>query len=82
MDQLERAHAQIRSLEADHRRMLHEIAVLRSKVLDRTRRIEEASRRFIQSHRRFCWEAELEGGEFCIGENAVNDFLRRIAYER
>lgn len=37
---------------------------------------------FIKHRRKICWEAEYEGGEYCIGEEAVrkemNDFENEI----
>ena len=33
---------------------------------------------FIQQHRKICWEAEFEQGEFCVGENRLRDFVRRL----
>jgi hypothetical protein len=30
---------------------------------------------FIENNRKICWEAELENGEFCIGENKLRKFI-------
>jgi hypothetical protein len=38
--------------------------------------IEEKIQHFIKHNRKICWEAEMEDGEFCVGENKLLNFVR------
>ena len=37
---------------------------------------------FIERNRKICWEAEYQGGEFCIGEDSVREFLTNELMEK
>jgi hypothetical protein len=33
---------------------------------------------FIERNRKICWEAEYQGGEFCIGEESIREFIEKF----
>ncbi|MGD9162742.1 MAG: hypothetical protein PVG39_30330 [Desulfobacteraceae bacterium] len=39
--------------------------------------MKEQLKEFIKQNKKICWEAELEKGEFCIGENKVREFFNQ-----
>lgn len=40
--------------------------------------LEDKIQHFIKYNRKICWEAEMEDGEFCIGENRLLNFVREL----
>lgn len=37
--------------------------------------IKKEVEHFIRHNRKICWEAEMEQGEFCIGESKIEKFV-------
>ena len=40
--------------------------------------LEEKIQHFIKYNRKICWEAEMEDGEFCVGENRLLNFVLEL----
>ncbi len=40
--------------------------------------VEDKIEHFIKYNRKICWEAEMEDGEFCVGENRLRKFVRKL----
>ena len=40
--------------------------------------LEEKVEHFIKYNRKICWEAEMEFGEFCVGEDRLRKFVREL----
>ena len=40
--------------------------------------LKEKIQHFIKYNRKICWEAEMEDGEFCIGENRLLNFVDEL----